>query len=333
MSKEFTPVDTDVTFLTLSYATRLLASETELDNLIHTALDTLADFGRSERVELLSIEDDKDTAKVLGVYKNGTLSTPEESIPLEGTYFEEIINTKRPGVFTSKDGVDQLYLPLIGSENNVIGLVIIDLNEEKILHEPAMHILVILATLIAIALEHTRFYRLAMFDGLTGLYVRRQFDAKLSEEIARVKRYGSNLAIFIADIDNFKHFNDTYGHLQGDIVLQELSSILRNSIRKDVDIPCRYGGEELVVVMPNTDVSSAYRAAERFRMNCEEFDFPGQNKPLKVTVSIGVAAIDIETILTSDEFIQRADDMLYSAKESGRNQTFLWNHNSKKNIK
>jgi len=325
MVKDFTPINTDITFLTLSYATRLLASETDLDMLIHTSLDTIADFGRSNKVKFLSIEDDKNKAKVLGVIENGSLSETEESFLVEGTHVEEIIKSKRPGNFTNRSGDEQLYLPLIGSENNVIGLIIIDLNDEKILQDLEMQILLILTTLIAIALEHTRFYKLAMVDGLTGLYVRRQFDAKLLEEIARIKRYGGNLAIFLADIDHFKHFNDTYGHLQGDVVLVELSKILRDSIRKDVDIPCRYGGEELIVIMPNTNLDAAWEVAERFRITCEKFDFSGQTEPLKVTVSIGVAAIDTNNLLTYEEFIKRADDMLYKAKDSGRNQTISWN--------
>jgi len=174
------------------------------------------------------------------------------------------------------------------------------------------------------SLENTKFYRLAMFDGLTGLYVRREFDARLAEEMARIYRYGGDLSIFLADIDHFKHFNDTYGHLQGDMVLQELAGILRDSIRKDVDIACRYGGEELVVILPNSDAAAGYLLAERFRKNCEDFDFQGQSKPLKVTVSIGVASINRDIHLSNNDFISAADSMLYKAKDSGRNQVVLW---------
>ena len=78
---------------------------------------------------------------------------------------------------------------------------------------------------MAISLENTEFYRLAMFDGLTGLYVRRQFDARLSEDMARISRYGGELSVLRSDIDHFKQVNDTYGHVQGDIVLQELSKV------------------------------------------------------------------------------------------------------------
>jgi diguanylate cyclase (GGDEF)-like protein len=320
MTYEITPLDTDITFLTLGYATRLLASETNLDNLVRISIDTLADFGRTKRVEFMSIAEDKRSAKVLGLMDGGVIKKPDKVVSLDGSHLEKTLDSKRPGNCVTPEGDHRLYMPLVGSENNAIGLVAIDSNKDAPLNELEMQILSILTTLMAISLENTRFYRLAMFDGLTGLYVRRQFDARLSEDMARVSRYGGELSIFLADIDHFKHVNDTYGHLQGDTVLQELSSILRNTIRKDVDIPCRYGGEELAVIMPNTGLDAAHAVAERFRQNCERYDFPGQEKPLKATVSCGVATIDSKTKVSMKELIQKADDMLYKAKESGRNR-------------
>ncbi|MDP8239330.1 MAG: sensor domain-containing diguanylate cyclase [Candidatus Hatepunaea meridiana] len=324
MSSKFSSMDADITFLTLSYATRLLASETELDNLIKIALDTLADFGRTNKIEFLDINSDKESAKVLGLYVKGEVSTPSDEVKIDGTPLEKIIESKRPDTIITPDGKERLYMPLIGSENHVIGVVILDLDKDKPLQDLEMQILVILTTLIAMSLEHTKFYNMAMFDGLTGLFVRRQFNAKMEEEIARVNRYGGKLGYFIVDIDHFKRFNDTYGHLQGDIVLQELSGVLRDSVRKGVDVACRYGGEELVVIMPSTGIEGAFEVAERFRINCEKHEFSGQDKPLKVTVSGGVAAIDSDTGISMNEFLQRADDMLYKAKESGRNKIIAW---------
>ena len=324
MSNEFTAIDADMTLLTLSYATRLLASETDLDKLIQIALDTLSDFGRSNRVEFISIEGDLNHATVLGRLTDGVFKKSDIEVSIEGTFLEKVLESKRPGTYKDSSGVGRLCMPLIGSENNVDGLVILDLTDDEQLKDLEMQILVILTTLIAISFEQTKYYQMAMFDGLTGLFVRRQIDAKLQEEMARVRRYGGVVSIFMVDIDNFKQVNDTYGHLQGDIVLQELAGVLRKTVRKDVDIPCRYGGEELVTIMPNTDAEGAYELTERFRRNCEKFKFSGQKKPLKVTVSGGVATFDSVTDITLEQFIERADTVLYEAKEAGRNKVISW---------
>jgi diguanylate cyclase (GGDEF)-like protein len=329
MTDEFTPLDADITFLTLSYATRMLASETNLDDLIRISLDTIADFAHTDRVEFHSIDWESGIATVLGVYDKGETRKQGESINFAGSPLEQLIESRQYGKLISEDGTEKLYLPLVGSNNSMIGLIGLDLDGDQPLQELETQILVILSTLIAISLENTKFYRLAMFDGLTGLYVRREFDARLAEEMARIYRYGGNLSIFLADIDHFKHFNDTYGHLQGDMVLQELSGVLRDSIRKDVDIACRYGGEELVVILPNSNAEAGQMLAERFRKNCEGFDFPGQAKPLKVTVSVGVASINKDVQLTKDEFISHADKMLYKAKDTGRNCVKSWDKDNK----
>ncbi|NQU04667.1 MAG: GGDEF domain-containing protein, partial [Calditrichaeota bacterium] len=120
-----------------------------------------------------------------------------------------------------------------------------------------------------------------------------------------------------------------YGHLQGDMVLQELAGILTSSIRNDVDIVCRYGGKELVVILPNSGASAGHKLSERFRQNCENYDFPGQSEPLKVTVSIGVASINRDVHLSKEDFISEAENMLIKAKDSGRNLVKLWDKENK----
>ncbi|MCF7811551.1 GGDEF domain-containing protein [bacterium] len=324
MSDEFKPLDADITYLTLSYATRMLASETNLDELIRISLVTIADFAHSDQVEFQSIDWESGISTILGIYEKGETRMHGESINFKEAPLEQLIESRQLGKLISVDGTEKLFLPLVGSNNSMIGLISLNLDNDKPLLELEMQILVILSTLIAVSLENTKFYRLAMFDGLTALYVRREFDARLAEEMARIYRYGGNLSIFLADIDNFKHFNDTYGHLQGDMVLQELAGILKDSLRRDVDIACRFGGEELVVILPNSDAEAAYNLAERFRQKCEEFDFPGQSKPLKVTVSVGVASINKEVHLTKENFISTAEKMLNKAKETGRNCVKSW---------
>ena len=324
MTDDFKPMDTDISYMTLSYATRLLASETDPENLIRIALDTLADYGRTKRVEFISLEERQDKAKVIGLLADGELSKPGNEIPVVNTHLEMIVESKLPRAHTLPDGAERFYLPLIGADGDVIGLMAIDLNKDEPLHELEVQILTILTTLIAVSFEGTRFYRLAIFDGLTGLFVRRQFDVKLQHEMARVKRYGGNLAIFLADIDHFKQINETHGHLQGDMILQDLSGILRKTIRKDVDLPCRFSGKELMTLMPNTDLEGAIGVAERFRQSCEEYDFPSKEKPLKVTISGSVAAFEGDSSITSREFIARVNSKLDEAKNAGHNRIIAW---------
>jgi diguanylate cyclase (GGDEF)-like protein len=128
----------------------------------------------------------------------------------------------------------------------------------------------------------------------------------------------------MTDIDHFKNLNDTYGHQKGDLVLGLCAKLLRNSLRKDVDVPCRYGGEEFAAIMPATDVDGAARIAERVRQSCEGLPFLGEEKQIKVTMSIGIAAMNQERWINGTELLRRADTMLYEAKRTGRNRVSVW---------
>lgn len=156
--------------------------------------------------------------------------------------------------------------------------------------------------------------RLSVTDALTGLYNRRYFDQKLNDEFALAKRYGRPLSVMLFDVDHFKRFNDTYGHDQGDRVLQALAGVLKSM--RTIDIPCRYGGEEFAVVLPNTPVDNAVYAAERLRKAVEALDIDG----LKVTISIGVAALPGTPCERPDDLVEAADTALYASKQAGRNR-------------
>jgi diguanylate cyclase (GGDEF)-like protein len=165
---------------------------------------------------------------------------------------------------------------------------------------------------------------IAFHDTLTGLYNRRFFDSKLTEEINRARRYKHPLTLLMIDIDRFKVFNDTYGHQKGDEVLALVASILRNSVR-NVDILCRYGGEEMVIILPETASKAACVVAETCRLKVAELSKERSN--VEITVSIGVSEIS-ELIATSEKLIFTADLALYQAKETGRNKVSLYSGNS-----
>ena len=184
----------------------------------------------------------------------------------------------------------------------------------------------ILAEQLALELKKISLYEkiqeLAITDGLTGIYVRRHFIERLNEEVARSKRHKLKLSLLMIDLDHFKQCNDTYGHLVGDIVLKEISKIMKEYVRQ-VDLIGRYGGEEFVIALPDTDKNSAVNVADRIRMSVEKHKFRAYDETISMTISIGVATFP-ETGEDVAMLIDRADQALYKAKEAGRNKVVLW---------
>ncbi|MEH6825109.1 MAG: diguanylate cyclase [Motiliproteus sp.] len=156
---------------------------------------------------------------------------------------------------------------------------------------------------------------LSTTDGLTKLFNRRHLDDSLVLELKRARRYKMDLSILMFDVDHFKRFNDEHGHDQGDRVLQALAQVMRDAVR-EVDIPCRYGGEEFLIILTNTPPGGAQTIAERLRENVAETLIDG----LSVTISIGVASFPARDVEASDKFIELADAALYRAKDEGRNR-------------
>lgn len=161
---------------------------------------------------------------------------------------------------------------------------------------------------------------LAVTDPLTGLYNRRYMESHAGSLVNRAAERGKPLSMLIMDIDHFKSINDTYGHEAGDDVLREFSDRLRSCIR-GVDLACRYGGEEFVVVMPDTDLGVANRVAERIRRRIAGEIFPVERgaRAVEVTVSVGIATL-AGISDTAPVILKRADEALYRAKRSGRNR-------------
>ena len=172
-----------------------------------------------------------------------------------------------------------------------------------------------------------RLLALATIDDLTHLYNRRYFFIRFRQELERARRYQRPLSCLILDIDHFKVVNDTYGHLAGDQVLQEIAHILQTQCRQS-DLIGRYGGEEMIILLPETDTPGALAIAERIRETIQHHEtVNGQGQPIRVTVSIGVANVrgeELATITDADRIIQDADDALLQAKKAGRNRTVLY---------
>ncbi len=160
---------------------------------------------------------------------------------------------------------------------------------------------------------------LAVTDELTGLYNRRYFDRHLNVMLGKAQSQDRDMAVMLLDLDHFKAVNDGYGHDAGDAVLREFSARLKRNIR-GVDLACRFGGEEFVVLMPDTDLGQAEAVAERVRQAVAEKPFEaGALRPLSVTVSVGVS-LNESGADTPESIIKRADVALYRAKREGRNR-------------
>ena len=163
---------------------------------------------------------------------------------------------------------------------------------------------------------------IAFVDGLTQIPNRRRYDEFLDTEWRRAIRQESSLSMILMDIDHFKQFNDTYGHLEGDRCLQEVAAALEKTLHRPADLAARYGGEEFACLLPETDMTGAMHLAEKLRTAIEQLKLPHKSSLTAeyVTISVGVSSVMATTEQTSEDLFKLADKALYTAKETGRNK-------------
>jgi diguanylate cyclase (GGDEF)-like protein len=217
----------------------------------------------------------------------------------------------------------ELIIPIVGP-SGLYGLVLVG---RKILEDDysAAELVYLqnLMSFVSQAIQNHLHYERTLRDVKTGLFNNGFFTTRLSEEIARAYRTGASSSIIMMDVDKFKNFNDQYGHLAGDKVLESLAVTIKQGVRTE-DVPSRFGGEEFTVLLPDTDKEAAWVAAERIRTMVEAMVVPW-NPPLpQVTISLGVFTFNKDTSLPAEEIIHRADAALYLSKKHGRNRTTVW---------
>lgn len=227
-------------------------------------------------------------------------------------YDERFKRASRPYYFTRSF----MSVPLT-LENKLIGVInVSDHVKAKSFNEVDLRILGATAREVAVALENMELYKqlnyLTITDPLTSIYNYRQFIQSLNFEIKRRQRVPGNLCLILLDIDGFKAYNDTLGHLEGDALLKEISKIFKSQLR-ETDIVCRYAGDEFGIILPDITIDGAGVAAEKIRHAIEKTQFE-----MPVTISLGVAAYTRG--LTQHEFILKADRALYEAKREGKNR-------------
>jgi len=218
----------------------------------------------------------------------------------------------------------ELVVPILGPFG-LYGLILIgkkNLNEEYTSDE--LFFLQQLMSFVSQGIKNHLHYENSLRDVKTGLYNHGFFLTRLTEEVSRTRRNKYCSTIIVIDVDKFKNFNDSYGHLAGDKVLEYLAQVFKKGVRND-DIPSRFGGEEFTVLLPHTDQPTAWNVAERLRINVEEMKVPWDIKLPQVTISLGIYTFDQNSGADVNTIIRRADDALYTSKQQGRNRSTIWN--------
>jgi diguanylate cyclase (GGDEF)-like protein len=238
------------------------------------------------------------------------------------TLIENDIPTLHEYVGLYHETQSRMCIPLV-SFGQTLGVLMLERDEVGSFQEGDVKSLEAVADICATAIQNAHYVervkQLAYLDGLTGIFNRRFFELRIIEEIDRARRFNSGMAVLMVDIDQFKRLNDEFGHLLGDEVLRQVSSMFHQQLRK-IDVVCRYGGEEFAILLSQTNLQHALQVAEKLRTLVERWQFPGV--PRCVTISAGVATFP-DHGTTRDELVKSADAGLYAAKQGGRNRVLL----------
>jgi diguanylate cyclase (GGDEF)-like protein len=308
------------------------AKEPDLNNILNHIADTIKEILKCEIsfIEVFPEKKDSDTYNICkGV----------EHLRLDNYIYEKVsqghsvlINnlSVRHSEYSNYEiihgqGITSLIISPLKSHKKVTGFIGVFSKSNYNFTSKELRLLTIFSSEAAIIIDNAHLIdktkELSITDELTSLYNFRYFQEKLQEEFLRATRYNHDLSLFMADIDHFKDFNDTYGHETGNIVLKNVAKILKDNSRP-TDFVCRYGGEEFVIILPETSKENASIFAERIRKKTEETIFlndKGENTR-KITITIGISNHPTDAPNSYKDLIEYADKALYRGKLSGRNK-------------
>jgi diguanylate cyclase (GGDEF)-like protein len=217
----------------------------------------------------------------------------------------------------------EIVMPILGP-SGLYGLILVGPKLLEDQYMPAeLSFLDRLMSFASLAIQNSLHYEHSVRDGKTGLFNHGYFMLRLNDEIARTARIGHPFSVIVMDVDKFKNFNDNFGHLAGDAVLERIAAAIRDNVRVQ-DIPSRFGGEEFTVLLPETGHKAALVVAERLRTAVAATTVPWETPLPQITISAGLASIQNQSPVTAEEMIRRADEALYLSKKRGRNQTTTW---------
>lgn len=323
-------------YAALKEVTVALSSSLSLAEIVNITLEkAFTIVNKSEAAFLFLIDEEKQRLALFGCRsKDSAINIKSRRSDLFDNYVLKqrkplIVNDIRKDFRFDSDKVASLGYkvcslissPLI-SERRIMGLLRLDSYYEDNYLADDLRVLDIISNLAAIAIRNAQLYsqmeKLAITDGLTGLYLYRYFQERFSEEINKSLQNNLPLSLLMLDIDHFKKYNDQYGHTAGDVVLRHIAKSLL-SVTRSKDIVARYGGEEFTLVLINTDKDKALLTAEKLREKIEREAIMLRREHTHVTVSIGVVSFPSDAKV-KEVLIEKADSALYRAKKTGRNR-------------
>ncbi|MGE5893984.1 MAG: diguanylate cyclase [bacterium] len=327
----------------LSSLTNLLDPRAEEETLFTAIVENAGQITRAERASLMLVEDDVLNMKaVRGINRHvaggirvkmgepvaGRVAATRQPLMVKNASKEAVLSGKSGSSYKTKSFIS---VPLVIGDRTIGVLNIADKITGDVFSEEDFQLIKSFASYASVVLESSQYFRLSeqmrelsITDSLTGIYNRRHFNTVFVNEIHRSTRHGFPFAFAIADIDNFKAFNDTEGHLVGDSVLKAISNIIRESLRS-IDVAARFGGEEFSLILPQTERNEAFRIAERVRTNIKKFcpKFWKIYPEDSITVSIGISVFPDDGTDIKD-LIKNADKALYMAKMQGKDRTVVF---------
>ncbi|MBP8979647.1 MAG: GGDEF domain-containing protein [Syntrophobacterales bacterium] len=326
-------LDNEDCLIILNYATRLMALDLQREVLLERALEALSDFSANKNAALYIWRESESHFCLEGLFKDRRFQVVHEAIPFPGTPLEEIMINKEFHIYPNRRGYDYpmpaakgdagegfcLCLPLAGIGAKIIGVVAVTTSDNRQRTTKEMQMLHILTTVIAISLENSSLFHLATHDSLTGLFIRNIFEIRLREELARMKRHRGVFSLLMLDIDHFKKINDTLGHDGGDIVLKKLAKTFKTCLRDKLDVVCRYGGDEFMILMTDIGAEEAKKIAARIHAQCAAQPLSIRGNNVAVTLSGGLLTVKGAPDPRENELIRKVDRLLYEAKARGRN--------------
>ncbi len=212
-----------------------------------------------------------------------------------------------------------LAIPLIRLDNEVTGVLSVASPRPNAYTDRHEETLAAIGQTAAVAIENARYYEMATVDQLTKLYLRDYFYQRIEEELNRARRYGHAFSVLMLDIDSFKDLNDEHGHLAGDRFLQRVGEVIKGNLRSH-DIPCRYGGEEFAVLLPETEPTESIVIAERIRRTVSDIRIREGRRLVGTTISIGISSYPKSARRSAQDLLRKADGALYQAKREGKDK-------------
>lgn len=324
---------------------KAIFSTLDTGEILYLIVKKISDIMDVSRCSIIMIEKNKKTGHILATRENPHIKDlvidlkkyPEITYAIEKEAPVIINNVeKHPLMEGVRDIIKELgiksimVIPIKYMEGAIWALFLRTSRKEKEFTDKERKLCEIMCSLAAVALRNSHLFeiirkekalleKMAVTDDLTGLYNHRFFVKRLHEEFKRARRYGNPISCLMIDIDDFKKVNDTYGHQSGDIVLQEIGKVIKNSVR-ETDVVARYGGEEFAIILPHTDLEHALILADRVRKAVKNYRSSIKDMKYQITVSIGVSTAHpaINKDEKMDDLVRRADHCLYEAKSQGK---------------